>query len=366
MINISSPFEQFLKEKQYIAGVTTKTLRTYREAFTAFLRYRGEVSTAGVKAFVIEATQAGVKPGAVNSFARGINSFLSWLAENGHTPQRFKVPLVKQPKRTLTTYSTEDARKILSHKPRHRTEHRLLTILALIVDCGLRINECLTLARDAVDFDNLVITVEGKGRKQRVVPFSIECRKVLFRWSQSHAHDLLFPNRDGCMLRYDNLRRDFLQLLESVGVQKSDGAFHAFRRFAARQYLRNGGNVRYLQVLLGHSDIQTTTVYLDSDTEALSLAHRKLSPLESLKKNIQSCRHERIRVSELVARTSRLNPRVSRVCALVCDDCGRVLLTDSIQPINLILKTLETLEERISAIERVSEADRKAHYRIAA
>jgi integrase/recombinase XerD len=282
--NISSLFDQFLKEKQYISGVTAKTLRTYREAFTAFLRYRGEVSASGVKAFVIEATQAGVKPGAVNSFARGINSFLSWLHENGHTPQRFKVPLVKQPKRTLTTYSVEDARRILSHKPRHRTEHRLLAILTLMVDCGLRVNECLTLTRDAVDFDNLVITVEGKGQKQRVVPFSIECRKVLFRWSQSHDHALLFPNRDGGMLRYDNLRRDFLQLLESVGVQKSEGSFHAFRRFAARQYLRNGGNVRYLQVLLGHSDIQTTTVYLDSDTEALSLAHRKLSPLESLKK----------------------------------------------------------------------------------
>ena len=198
--------------------------------------------------------------------------------------RRFKVPMVKQPKRTLTTYSVEDARRILSHKPRHRTEHRLLAILALMVDCGLRVNECLTLTRDAVDFDNLVITVEGKGQKQRVVPFSIECRKVLFRWSASHSHALLFPNRDGGMLRYDNLRRDFLNLLDVVGVQKSEGAFHAFRRFAARQYLRNGGNVRYLQVLLGHSDIQTTTVYLDSDTEALSLAHRKLSPLESLKK----------------------------------------------------------------------------------
>jgi hypothetical protein len=82
--------------------------------------------------------------------------------------------------------------------------------------------------------------------------------------------------------------------------------------------------------------------------------------------NSQSCRHERRSVSELVAKTSRLNPSVSRLRALVCDDCGTVLITDSVQHINLILKRLETLEERVSAIEREREADRDSHYKIAA
>ncbi len=52
--------------------------------------------------------------------------------------------------------------------------------------------------------------------------------------------------------------------------------------------------------------------------------------------------------------------------ALVCEDCGKTLITDSVQYINHILLALETLEERVSAIERASEADREAHYRIAA
>lgn len=58
---------------------------------------------------------------------------------------------------------------------------------------------------------------------------------------------------------------------------------------------------------------------------------------------------------------------------MVCDDCGRVLIMDSVQHINLILQRLETLEERVSAlserceaIERASEADRDSQYRIAA
>ncbi len=50
MTNLSNLFEQFLKEKQYIDGVTPKTLRTYRDSWSAFERYQGEVSPAWVKA----------------------------------------------------------------------------------------------------------------------------------------------------------------------------------------------------------------------------------------------------------------------------------------------------------------------------
>lgn len=59
-------------------------------------------------------------------------------------------------------------------------------------------------------------------------------------------------------------------------------------------------------------------------------------------------------MSELVVRESRLSPRVSRIPAMVCDDCGRVLLVDSIQPINEMLKLIEALEERVYALENVS------------
>ena len=52
--------------------------------------------------------------------------------------------------------------------------------------------------------------------------------------------------------------------------------------------------------------------------------------------------------------------------ALVCEDCSKTLITDSVQYINQILKSLETLDKRISVIERASEAHREADYRIAA
>jgi len=67
-----------------------------------------------------------------------------------------------------------------------------------------------------------------------------------------------------------------------------------------------------------------------------------------------------MRVRDLIATTSRLNARAFRLSALVCEDCGKTLITDSVEYINHILIALESLEERVSAIER------SQHYRIAA
>jgi hypothetical protein len=80
------------------------------------------------------------------------------------------------------------------------------------------------------------------------------------------------------------------------------------------------------------------------------------APQSNTMKTQTSCVHERWSVSELVARTARLNPRVTKVSALVCDDCGRVLITDSVSHNNQILKLIEALEERVSALEGRSQS----------
>jgi integrase/recombinase XerD len=285
----NSPFEQFIREKQYINNVSPKTIRTYRDSLKAFEKFAGcscpqYLTAKSLRSFVVTAGGCGVSPGAINTFARSVNSYLTWLHREGHISEPLAIPKVKQPKRIIPTYSADDVVRILSHKPRNHTERRLLTVLALLVDTGLRIEEALILRRAAIDLDSLVITVKGKGQKDRIVPFSIECRKVLFKWLQAHRYDTVFPTRDGRQLRYDNLRNDFVALLHRVGVEQTEGAFHAFRRFCARQYLRNGGSIRYLQVMLGHSDITTTTKYLDNDIEAVRSEHLRVSPLESLKR----------------------------------------------------------------------------------
>jgi integrase len=159
----------------------------------------------------------------------------------------------------------------------------MMAILYLLVDTGARINEALTLTRKNIDWDNLLVTLYGKGKKERRIPISLECRKALYRWLQTHKHEFVFCTRDGNKLRYDNMRRDFMTILDAVGVEKTEGSFHAFRRFFGKQYIRNGGNPLYLQRVFGHSTLEMTKRYVEADEEDLQLAHKTLSPLERLK-----------------------------------------------------------------------------------
>jgi site-specific recombinase XerD len=277
-------FEMFLKEKQFLEGVSPATIYIYSKAWLAFERHKAVITKSGVKAFMVSMISSGVKPGTANSYARGINSFLTWLFENDYTEAHLKVPLTKEPKRVLHTYTPEEVEKIINHKPKSRTGKRMMALLFLLIDTGARINEALSLTRKDIDWDNLLVTLLGKGDEERKVPISLECRKHLFRWLNTHDHQFVFCTREGTRLRYDNLRRDFLVILRAVGVEKSEGSFHAFRRYFGKQYIRNGGDSLYLQRVFGHSTLEMTRKYVEADDEDLSRAHKSLSPLERLKR----------------------------------------------------------------------------------
>jgi len=286
---MQSLFAQFRREKQILKNATQKTLGSYADGLRAFGFYAGctcvqHLTTERLKQWVITMSSAGLKPGSINSYASGVNSFLTWLHDNSHTNQRFRVPLARKPRRTLNTYSAQDVARIVAYKPASRSGRRVMTLLCLLIDTGCRINEALTLTRDRIDWDDLLVTLQGKGGKWRRAPISPECRKVLFRWVNSHQHSVVFCVRNGGPMSYWNFKRDFLAVLRAVGIEKSEGCFHAFRRFFGKSYLRSGGNPIYLQRLFGHESMAMTQQYVAEDAEDLKDAHRTLSPLEGLKK----------------------------------------------------------------------------------
>jgi integrase/recombinase XerD len=279
-------FELWIREKELLDRCSPRTIESYRDAWGAFKRYGGALDRVGAKAFVLNAVNAKRTLRTINSYASGINSFLAWLHHEGYLPERLRVPLQPTQKKVLPTYSPDDAAKVLNHKPQNKGERRLLAILHLIADAGLRIDECLTLPRSAVDWDNCLITATGKGSKVRIVPMSFICRSVLFRWSQQKPeHPLLFCTASGGKLSVHNLRRDLLNLLGKCGVKKPAGSFHTWRRLAAMLFVRSGGDVATLSRILGHSKVSVTMDhYLEDDPVALRAAHREHSPLDQLKR----------------------------------------------------------------------------------
>lgn len=272
-------FEKFLEEKLYLEGCSPRTIKYYRYCYASWERLAGGLPTnEKCNQYVIALRKSGISVFTINSYIRGLRSYFSWLDKHGKG--KATINLLKEPKRVVKTIQISEIKRLLGFRPRTFHEHRTKTLICLLVDTGIRIDEALTLKREKVDFDNLLITVVGKGDKERTLPISLECRKELFKFLSRHEFSFVFPTRHGGKVYYRSALDQLKRIADKVGVKGV--SFHKFRHTFASSYIRDGGNVFYLQRLLGHSDIQTTKVYVNVQTEDLSLAHRKFSLLSRL------------------------------------------------------------------------------------
>jgi integrase/recombinase XerD len=293
--SLDSLFTQFLRERQYVKNASPHTVEFYRFRYKTFARaLAGEslLSDDGSKVlltkrhltnFVLWMREQGFTPANCNAHIRGINPFFTWLYENEFLSEHLKIKHLIQERRVMKSFSDAQLRAIVSYKPQSYEEHRLHALLCFLIDTGARIGEAFTVTRGKVDFGNMLVCLKGKGNKERLVPISIELRKVLWKFLQRHKSELVFPNRHGGQLLYDNMRRDFNALMNKLGIEGFDGSFHAFRRAFARAYVKNGGNLFYLQKALGHTTLTMSRRYVEVETEDLQETHMKVSPLSRLR-----------------------------------------------------------------------------------
>jgi integrase/recombinase XerD len=279
---MQSLFEQFVKERKYLRNVTPRTEAWYWQSWKALASNLVDGS-APPKTYwnerIAEMRQRGVSPVTVNAYTRAINAFLRWGHDEGHLPERVRIPRLKEEMKILATVTPTDVERLLRWKHKCYSGHRIHAFACLLLDTGMRADEALSLRRDSVDMDSLLIKVKGKGRKDRVVPMSFELRRILFRWLGKHEFDLLFPTRNGTKQTQRNALRDFKLMGKALGITGVRFSFHTMRHTMAVNYIRNGGDVFRLQRILGHSTLEMTRRYVNLQTEDLSAVHDKLSLL---------------------------------------------------------------------------------------
>jgi integrase/recombinase XerD len=280
---VQSLYDQFIKERKYLKNVTPKTEDWYRQSWKSFATALPPDGAIPPKSYwterIAELRQRGVSAVAVNTYTRAINAFLRWGHDEGHLPDRVRIPRLKEEQKILATLTASDVERLLRWKHRSFSGHRVHALTCLLLDTGMRANEALSLRRADVDLDNLLLKLKGKGRKDRVMPMSLELRRVLFRWLGKHEFDLVFPTRDGAKQRQRNALRDFKLMGRAVGVTGVRFSFHTMRHTFAVNYIRSGGDVFRLQRILGHSTLEMTRRYVNLQTEDLQAVHDKLSLL---------------------------------------------------------------------------------------
>ncbi len=280
-------FRQFVNERKYLKNVTPATEVWYWASWKGLgcevLKGATESPSKAVWASQIARKRgSGLSAVTVNTYARAINAFLKWAFDEGHISKAVRIPRLKEEQKVLATLSKQQVKALIAFRPTVMGERRLHAMAAMMLDNGIRANEALSLERAAVDLDNLLITVTGKGRKERKVPMSLEARKILYRWLSRHNHPLVFPTLGGTKQTQRNALRAFKVLGKRIGIEGVRFSFHTLRHTFAASYLIRGGNLFYLSRILGHADIQTTQAYLKSiGVEELQAVHQGFSPLGS-------------------------------------------------------------------------------------
>jgi integrase/recombinase XerD len=109
---------------------------------------------------------------------------------------------MKEPQNVLPTFTDKQVRDLVEWKPKGRLERLLHLILLFLFDTGARIGEVLKLRVNDINLDDLLVTLDGKGSRQRVVPISFELRMLCIATLWTSA-----DSRNRCSLRHRRRRR---------------------------------------------------------------------------------------------------------------------------------------------------------------
>ncbi len=281
-------FQTYVDDRKYLKNVSPKTLAWYSDAWKSFGPHLEPVLATGgrlkdgLREAITELLSRGVLPVSVNSYLTCVRAYLNWLHAEEWLKDKPKVQLLKYEHKVIATFSPEQVQRLTGFKPRGRNQIRTHVGACVMLDSGLRLSEVLELRTTDVDFDNLLVKVKGKGNKQRLVPMSIELRRILYRHSVKQNGSLLFGTRTGTRTTNRNFLRDFKQLCDRLKITGVRASPHTLRHTFAVGYLRAGGNLFYLSKILGHTSVKTTERYLQNvQVEDLQAVHDRLTLLRS-------------------------------------------------------------------------------------
>jgi integrase/recombinase XerD len=169
---------------------------------------------------------------------------------------------------------------------------RLHCLLEMLYATGMRVSELVALPRAVLQGDRRVLTIKGKGGRERLVPLNSSARAALDRYLDlgSDAEDQLspmvktrwlFPSKsaEGYLTR-QRLGQELKDLALDAGIDPERVSPHVLRHAFASHLLDRGADLRAVQQLLGHADISTTQIYthvLEDRLRKLVFEHHPLS-----------------------------------------------------------------------------------------
>ena len=277
-------YQRYLKLER---NFTANTVEAYMRDVQKLLRYvEGEgvrptdVKLEHLQQFAASLHDLGIGARSQCRILSGVRSFYRFLVLDGWI-ENDPTELLESPQmgdHLPEVLSTKEVDMLESAIDLSKWEgHRNRAIIEVLFSCGLRVSELTHLTLSNLYLDDEFLRVEGKGRKERLVPMSQRAIHELQFWFQdrdqmdnikSGEEDYVFLNRRGAHLTRTMILIMIKRLAEVAGIHKTVSP-HTLRHSFATALLEGGADLRVIQAMLGHESISTTEIYTHIDTHTL-------------------------------------------------------------------------------------------------
>ena len=233
------------------------------------------------------APELGISPAARARKLSAIKSFYKYLTVRTKQLQENPVAELEYPKlrKSLPKYLTFEQSAALLQAISGPNEKRDYAILMLFLNCGIRRSELVGLNLTDVYEDR--IRVVGKGNKERFVYFGSACRKAIDAYLPERNKRILsdnralFGSRDNNRISVTAVHRLVKKALLQAGLDSTQFSAHKLRHTAATMMLSGGVDVKTVQEVLGHENLNTTQIYTHIENTELKVA-AEANPLSKL------------------------------------------------------------------------------------
>ena len=288
-------------------GAAAHTVEAYTRdlaAFLAFLATKGKkaktASPDHLRSFVAGLARKGLAPTSRARKLSAIRQFFRFLLAEGIRTDdpcsavdspRLGRPLPKilslAEVETLLETAKQASERAADGTAKRRAL-RLYAALETLYATGLRVSELIALPRNVLTADDRVLTIKGKGGRERLVPLNEAAREALLAHLASvEEHEAygkavspwLFPSSGGEHLTRQRFGQELKGLAIAAGIEPARVSPHVLRHAFASHLLERGADLRTVQQLLGHADISTTQIYTHVIEERLRRLVEQHHPL---------------------------------------------------------------------------------------
>lgn len=198
-----------------------------------------------------------------------LNSYYNYLIFTGVLSMN-PCDMIKSPKieKKLPVYLTiEEIDKLFNIRLNKPTDYRNKAMLELLFATGTRISELTSLTLSQINFEESIIKVMGKGKKERIIPIANNALNYLKVYIYNYREYLVkntseyvFLNKNGEKISRQGFFKILKKMAQDSGINKNISP-HVLRHSFATYLLNNGVDLRVIQELLGHENLETTEIY---------------------------------------------------------------------------------------------------------